>query len=40
MMSVIPQTSARLAIIAAVGLLIISVIATVFVARSNLILIE
>ena len=37
---VIPQVSARLAAIAAAGFLIFAVIATVFVARSNLILIE
>lgn len=37
---VIPQTSARLATIAAAGFLIFALIATVFVARSNLILVE
>ena len=37
---VIPQVSARLAVVAAAGFLIFAVIATVFVARSNLILIE
>ena len=38
--TVIPQTSARLATIAAAGFLVFAIIATVFVARSNLILIE
>jgi len=38
--SVIPQVSARLATIAATGFLLFAVIATVFVARSNLVLIE
>jgi len=37
---VIPQTSARLAAIAAAGFLVFALIATVFVARSNLILVE
>jgi len=38
--SVIPQVSARLAALAAAGFLLFAVIATVFVARSNLVLIE
>ncbi len=38
--NVIPQVSARLAALAAAGFLIFAVIATVFVARSNLMLIE
>jgi hypothetical protein len=38
--TVIPQASARLATIAATGFLLFAIIATVFVARSNLILIE
>lgn len=38
--AVIPQTSARLAAIAAAGFLLFALIATVFVARSNLVLVQ